>query len=610
VNIPDDWRSWRRRKKRIFMGNNHCNADSIAVKWAQSIFISRNMEPEYSLAGALPPAAAVRRICLALVALACLLPPRVHAQTLGPNIFPQGSFENVVPTYVPWAGVDGNNNIHGIDGRQIAVGDDGNIQPYSFGPSAVTADMNGDGLPDLVLGDARGFFWLFINHGTPQQPKFTQGEVMPIWLGEERINLDSEGYDNVVPRIQVLDFDGLKKLDVLAGMYSGKLFRIHNVGSPTLPDFKPTKTRDLLLINTHKHGLLWSNYMAPVMTTAFSTSPTQPLLDLIVGEGTYSANSIYLLRNINSNSNPSYSEDKMQKIIPGMGLEQLTPAVVDWNNDGKPDIITGDRTGYLTLFLNTSKDPDNITFDTGTRIKIGGVDKFGTATTVSIGDLSGNHLPNLLIGTADGTILYALNTGKLGAPDFSTPAAPLKGELPPDYHHIASGDWHQDQAYGAPYELVSCVNPEIEKGFKFPEGQKTKYALKFWVFPYTNVFFKERYYPVAEDELREHDIICPAGYTIKLNVHYKIHFWVKSLGNVSNFRYRVRAANIDRDGFHGYDVENPINAGTSWSEVNDEFEIRNPDDKTVTTWPYSLEIRSNGQTTFYLDDVQIQEVLQ
>jgi len=31
-----------------------------------------------------------------------------------------------------------------------------------------------------------------------------------------------------------------------------------------------------------------------------------------------------------------------------MGLEQLTPAVVDWNNDGKPDIICGDRTGYLT----------------------------------------------------------------------------------------------------------------------------------------------------------------------------------------------------------------------------------------------------------------------
>jgi len=24
-----------------------------------------------------------------------------------------------------------------------------------------------------------------------------------------------------------------------------------------------------------------------------------------------------------------------------MGLEQLTPAVVDWNNDGKPDIICG-----------------------------------------------------------------------------------------------------------------------------------------------------------------------------------------------------------------------------------------------------------------------------
>jgi hypothetical protein len=567
------------------------------------------MEQVNSLAtGFSASAKTARRIRLALILASCFLPLRNEAQTLGPNLFPQGAFEGVAPTYIPWQGVDGNGNIHGLDGGQIAVGSDGNINPRStFGPSCFAADMNGDGMQDLILGDSKGYFWVYINHGTPQQPKFTQGEVLPIWLGEERLAWDSGGIESYVPRVQAIDFEGAKKLDLLAGVYSGKLFRIHNVGSSTLPLFKPTYNQERLLINTHKRGLLWSNYIAPAMTMAFSNSN---LLDLIVGEGTYSANSIYLLRNRNSNADPSFDEDHMSKIIPGMGMEQLTPAVVDWNNDGKPDIIMGDRLGYITLFLNTSKDPDNPTFDLGTKIKIGGVDKIGAATTVSIADLTGNHLPNLLIGTDNGTVLYALNTGKLGAPDFSTPAAPLKGELPPDCHMIGSTDWAQVQAYGEAYELVSCVSPDIEKGFKFPPNQKTKYALKFWVYPHKELFSEERYHVPIEDELREHDIVCPAGFTLKLNTNYKIHFFVKSIGNVSDFRYRVRADNIERDGFHGYDINNSISSGPNWGEVNDEFRNDNRDDKTISTWPFHLEIRWHGQTPFYLDDVQIQEETQ
>src|SRR5258708_131364 len=83
----------------------------------------------------------------------------------------------------------------------------------------------------IVLHDSKGYFWVYPNRGTPKKPAFTQGEVIPIWLGEERIDPRVEGVDNVVPRIQLLDFDNTKKLDVLAGTYAGKLFHIHNIGS-------------------------------------------------------------------------------------------------------------------------------------------------------------------------------------------------------------------------------------------------------------------------------------------------------------------------------------------------------------------------------------------
>ena len=344
----------------------------------------------------------------------------------GPNLFTDGSFDSCTETYNPWAGVDGDGNIHGLPGQQNAVGDDGNLYGAPFSSSAAFGDLNGDGKPDLVMADPRGFIWYFPNTGTVQQPKFTQGEITPVWLGEKKLNDLSEGTDNIVPRIQLVDFEGNGKLSLVVGTYAGKLFFVPNIGSAAQPDFPVVEDTDRYLINTHAHGVLWCNYLAPFLYSFFSLGH----LDLLMGEGTYSANSIYLFQNKDANDRPNFNEDNEQKIIPGMGREQLTPTVLDWNNDGKPDVLAGERTGYLNLFLNTSKDAVTPTFDLGQHITVGGSDKLGGFTTVTTTDLTGNKLPNLVIGTDAGTLLYAKNTGKLGAPDFSTPATPLKGVNP------------------------------------------------------------------------------------------------------------------------------------------------------------------------------------
>lgn len=551
------------------------------------------------------PIARCTLILAAATTLVLGLPFRSAADPTTPNILPAGSFDGVLPTYVPWAGVDGQNNIHGIEGHQFMVNESGSIDRDAvFGPSTGVADLNGDDKNDLVLADSRGFFWYFPNTGTPQKPAFTQGEVIPIWLGEEATEANhEEGLDNVVPRIQLIDLGGAKKFDVVAGTYAGKLFHVPNVGTSAQPNFRPTQDRDRLLVNTRRKGMLWCNYLAPFFTTAFSGNN---IYDLVMGEGTYSANSIWYLHNTDTNDHPMFDEDHVKRMIPGMGLEHLTPQVVDWNNDGKPDVICGDRTGHITLYLNNSTDPSAPSFAPGTQLSIGGQLTLGQAVTVTVCDLSGNKLPNLLIGKSDGTVLYAVNTGTPGNPKFATPATPLKGVLPPDYHYTSLTQWWKGGAWGVPYEMVGAVNPQTE-GFPFPEGVKRKYAMKFWVWPYKNQYF-QRYYMPEENGWNEHVIRCKQGFTLKMNTRYLMHFWVLAPGDsVSTFRYNIWDGARVGQPWTPPGVSGDIATSSSWNEITRSFRIDNDPDPSVKQYGYNFEFRFRGQAPFYIADLQIQE---
>ena len=548
-----------------------------------------------------------RILPLALVPLLGWFPSPCAAQTAaGPSLIP--GFDLVKQTYVPWAGVDGNNNLHGIDGHQIRVDDSGHIGVAPFGASVAVADLNGDGKNDLIMADSYGFFWYFPNTGTPQAPAFTQGEVVPIWLGEQATEENHrEGLENVVPRIQLIDLTGTGKLDVVAGTYAGKLFRVPNIGSPAQPNYRPTVSLDSLMIYTHRRGALWCNYLAPFFTTAFGGGN---IYDLLTGEGTYSANSIWFLHNGDTNDHPAFDEDPdhFKRLIPGMGLEQLEPQVVDWNNDGKPDVISGDRTGYIDLFLNNSSDTSNPTFAPAEHVRIGGQEKMGNSITVTVCDLSGNKLPNLLIGKDDGTLLYAVNHGTPGNPQFTTPATPLKGVLPPTYHYTQPTQWQKQGAFGAPYEMVGVTNPQLEPGFAFPEGAKGNYALKFWVWPYKNLYF-QRYYMPEENEWNEHIIRCNPSFIIKMNTHYRLHFWVMAPENsVTDFRYRIWNGGRPDAKWIPPVIEGDIDSSSSWTEVTKDFNIHNDPDPSLKQYQYAFEFRFQGQEPFYIDDISLDEI--
>jgi hypothetical protein len=505
----------------------------------------------------------------------------------------------------PWAGVDSTTgNLLLPLGRQLAVNDNGNVNLTSFGPSVAVGDLNGDGLPDLVVADARGFIWFFPNSGSKSQAVFTHGEVMPIWFGSPDAKKVNPLSSDVVPHIQLVDSNGNGKLDIVAGTYGGNLYLLPNSGSQVQPQFLQPSGLDAIRIATRHEGVLWCNFLAPT----FYSWDGRGVRDLIMGEGSYSANSIYLLHNQGDNVHPIFNEDRTLRMLPGNGLEHLTPRVIDWNGDGKPDVIAGERTGHIELYLNTSTDPLNPTFASST-VTLGNQSRFGQMTTVEIGDLNGNHLPNLLVSNSQGGIVYATNTGTLGHPQFTTDPVPLKGTNPfPKIYEPR--DWTLTSPFGNAYGLLVATSADVEKGFEPPADVPGKSALRAYVFEPGNVWFKDRYTvdPSAEVEEDEHDITYKPLVPLQAGANYEISFYVKVDGDIEATRYRFlgheRMANGQAPAIA---VEKSFSASDSWDKVTSSFSWTSKTPQKNAVLNTKLSFRWHGSGSIYLDAVEVRE---
>jgi hypothetical protein len=527
---------------------------------------------------------------------------------VGPNLL-SGDFDSGFANYNPWSGVDDAGNLHVPPGSQQAVGDSGMVSPQAFSPGISVGDLNGDGLKDLVVADAHGFFWYYPNSGKANAPVFTHAEVMPIWLGGDEF----EG--NSVPRFQLVDFTGDGKLSLVAGNYLGGLYYLRNNGSPTAPDFRmPPAHDDLpprqdLEIPTRSDGKLWCNYLSPFLYDWSGTGR----LDLIMGDGSYSANSIYLFTNLGNNDHPKFDDQHKVKIIPGMGREHLTPQVVDWNGDGKPAIICGEREGYIDVYVDqaaSKTDPPTYDPDHPEHVMFGTTDKVGALTTVCAADLNGDKLPDLIVGSPDGRILYSLNIGAPGAPKFG-PLVPIKGTNP--YPPITRPRTWAIDAFrpgGWAYGVLECVNARTEPGFAPPPGSPSKGAMKFSMLPPANTYFTTPYTP--EDPT--HYLHYYGFLHLDVDKSYNLSYWVRAVGEITGLTYYVEGFNSAEgadDGPFEKFTGATVSPGTTWTKATDEIRIpstvRNvPEGKQeVAGLNFWLTFQGNG--TLYITDISLKK---
>ena len=170
--------------------------------------------------------------------------------------------------------------------------------------------------------------------------------------------------------------------------------------------------------------------------------------DLILGENDGHVR-IYL--NTNTDADPQFSGYTYVQ-VGGSTYDvgsYSSPYITDWNEDGKKDLIVGDSTGYVRLLTNVGTNAAPL-FNSAEIIKdgSGNMDPGGTISPV-IFDWNGDGKKDVLIGESGGNIFFYENLGTNAVPSFDgwekLKSGPAHNDLDTGYYpRFEICDWDED----------------------------------------------------------------------------------------------------------------------------------------------------------------------
>ncbi len=185
---------------------------------------------------------------------------------------------------------------------------------FHYAPAV--ADIDGDGLPDLVLGTWRDVVQFWKNVGTEGAPRWELADSMLVQI--------TRG-SNTTPALADIDGDGL--VDLVIGEASGQLNVYRNVGTATLPEFE--------LISDTFQDIDTGRRSTP----AFADFDGDGKPDLLLGA---EDGHLELWRNVTS------GRDFRFERVSGFDLmadRYSAPAVGDLTGDGKLELLIGGMSG-------------------------------------------------------------------------------------------------------------------------------------------------------------------------------------------------------------------------------------------------------------------------
>ncbi|MBN1895116.1 T9SS type A sorting domain-containing protein [bacterium] len=287
------------------------------------------------------------------------------------------------------------------------------------------ADIDNDGLLDLIVGDRNGT----LEHLEQSAP----GSFLFVSLTKtfNNIHLASDP----APRMKDIDNDGL--LDLLIGDYSGTLhhyeqnapgdtgfslvseafngIQVGRISTPSFTDLDHDGLIDLIVgeedgnlnhyeqdhENSYDFSLITESLggidIGFISTPAFADLDGDGLLELLVGQNT---GAIHYFKQ----SGPgSATFDFVTSQYIDIPIWQPCPVFVDLNDNGLLDLMIGDLSGFVWYYEQPSAASDRVVLITQNVLP--GHD-FGSNVNPFILDIDQNDKMDLIVGTANGTIVH------------------------------------------------------------------------------------------------------------------------------------------------------------------------------------------------------------
>lgn len=308
-----------------------------------------------------------------------------------------------------------------------AAGDKNNSgDPKHTGSTLLLNDLNGDGLPDITIGDV-DFSSLIqlINGGTMAEARIVS-QTTNFPNAQHPVNL------NTFPAAMLVDVNNDCKKDLLVSPFDPSMNKGENFKSVTM--FQNIGT------NAHpEYNFISDSYLQDQMLDFGSGA--YPVFfdyngdgqeDILVGNYGYSDTCIYspanglqctyrakvaLLQNVGTAEKPAFRlADRNIAHFDTLMMQSLIPALADIDGDGDLDLICGNSKGRLIYCENIALQghpTDFIVKDTNWfSIDV------GDYAAPAMLDIDNDGLTDLICGKRNGTLSYYKNTGNVHEADF------------------------------------------------------------------------------------------------------------------------------------------------------------------------------------------------
>lgn len=284
----------------------------------------------------------------------------------------------------------------------ISPASPGTSDPHIMhGANSLTfTDLDHDGNQDLFFGDLFTKGLLFFHNNSIDGGRTAKMHVDSLSYPYNADSVRTTGFNAAA----MCDIDGDGLDDLFVGHLLGtrqSFFFFHNDGTSSIPAHHLRTREYLSMIDVGSDAKI-----------AFGDLTGDSLNDLVVCS---QQGFVQLFVNAGSNTHPAFVRVS-DSLVVLFNQQNLAPAIVDLDDDGKNDLVIGTAAGTMYWYRNVST-PDSFRFVRGDQSVLSQI-HVGQNATPAFMDLDGDGDMDLLVGHADGRLGYYRNDGSRSSPLF------------------------------------------------------------------------------------------------------------------------------------------------------------------------------------------------